>query len=91
MAAFSTVVIYQFMILMILSLTTTVNLNFVLCHSPQDPFYPFIGYYYMTFFVLFLNFSSWVTRWLCYLLVLPCKLYYREKTPQKEKAKSPKR
>lgn len=76
MSGFASVVIYQLSVLQYLSLFTQVNLNFVLCHSPADPFFPHINYHYFTAGVVVLNIISLMARWLSYLVVLPFKLFY---------------
>ena len=43
-----------------------VNLNFTLCHSPADPFYDKLGYYYYAVAVIHLNMASYALRWFTY-------------------------
>ena len=82
MASFGTKVIYQVGVLLPLCLITTVNLNFALCHSPADPFYPYIGYHYFPAAVIVLNVISFLGRWITYLLILPIELYYNYIRPR---------
>ena len=85
LAAFSSMVCYQLSILFILSITTKVNLNFVLCHSPGDPFYPYLGHWYFPFSVYYLNFASWLFRYFLFIFLSPLKLFW--KNPESEPIK----
>jgi hypothetical protein len=78
-AAFCTMVFYQLCVLVPLCLATKVNLNFALCHSPADPFFPYIGYHYFTGGVVVLNLFSYISRWINYIVVLPLKFYFDAK------------
>lgn len=84
MTSFSTMVIYQLVVLVSIGLLTTVNLNFSLCHSPADPFYQYVGYHYFTGAVLLLNFLSFLGRWITYTMVLPVKFYYKARKAEKQ-------
>lgn len=63
---FSTMGIYQCMILTTVSRLTKVNLNFTLCHSPADPFAKACGHWYYLYGYFYLNFGSYVVKWLMY-------------------------
>jgi hypothetical protein len=76
MAAYGTFIIYQLCFLLPISLLTTVNLNYVLCHSPYDPFHTFFGDHYIPGGVLLLNIFSFFARYINYIIVLPLKLYF---------------
>ena len=67
--AFSSIMIYQVGILAPMSRIFMVNLNFTLCHSPADPFYDKIGYYYFAVATIHLNMASYVFRWFTYLQI----------------------
>lgn len=69
MASFGTIALYQFLILVPFSRNTMVNLNFALCHSPADPLFPTIGYYYFVVCTAFLNLSSYIARWISYVQI----------------------
>lgn len=72
--------LYQRIINTPLSILTWANLNFVLCHPKNDPFFPIIGKYYLYFVDHYLNIASIVflilflgeVLLLKYLLVAPC-------------------
>lgn len=74
MAAFATMVIYQLTVLTNFGILTQVNLNFALCHSPADPFFPHIGYHYFTAGVVVLNVFSFMGRWVNYAMVFPIRM-----------------
>jgi hypothetical protein len=42
LAAFSSLALYQFLILTTFSIITMANLNFALCHTPADPLFPYV-------------------------------------------------
>ena len=69
MAAFGTIAIYQLYVLVPFSRSTMVNLNFALCHSPADPLYPIVKYYYFAFCTVFLNIFSYLARWTSLLVI----------------------
>ena len=65
--AFGTNSIYQFAILGTLSITFMVNLNFILCHTPADPWFWFYGYHYFIIGYFVLGFISYVIRLLIWI------------------------
>lgn len=73
-AAFASLGIYQCSVLFFFSVLTSVNLNFALCHSPSDPFFAIFGKWYFPFAMFYLNFGSWMSRWVLYLMVYPLRL-----------------
>jgi hypothetical protein len=46
-AGFGTMVAFQMLLLVPLGRFLKVNLNFALCHSPDEPFFPAFGYHYL--------------------------------------------
>ena len=76
MCAFGTLGIYQLAVLANTSIATKVNLNFALCHSHADPLQPFFGYHYIMAAPAYLNFNSYLCRWVHYATILPVKMYY---------------
>ena len=73
LASYSSIMVYHLTVLMFVGITTMVSINFVLCHSPFDPFSPYIGYHQFTAYIIFTNFVSYVGRWASYFIVLPLK------------------
>jgi len=67
--AFSTIAFHQFWVLVPLSRSNMVNLNFSLCHSPADPSFPIIGCYYFVACTFFLNIFSYIFRWASYFQI----------------------
>lgn len=67
--AFATIAIYQFLVLGPFARLNMVNLNFVLCHSPADPSFEIVGYYYFVVCTLFLNIFSYLARWVSFIQV----------------------
>jgi hypothetical protein len=63
---FSTMVLYQYIVLASVSRLAKVNLNFTLCHSHADPGYDLFGYGYFFAAVIYLNIFSYVTRLIMY-------------------------
>jgi hypothetical protein len=59
---FATFSIYQRTVLFIVSAFSTVNLNFVLCMSPADPFAKRFGSWYYIFGEFYLNLASYLTK-----------------------------
>lgn len=72
--SFSFFVIYQRIVLFSLSHLTTANLNYTLCHTPADPFYPVFKQYYYIFSEFYLSFMAFVVLIPFYQL---CKLRSR--------------
>lgn len=68
---FSSMALYQIVVLFPLSVATQVNLNFALCHSSGDPFYPIFKQYYFFFAMFYLNLASYLGRWFYYFLAYP--------------------
>ena len=67
--SFSSLVLYQVLVLTPMSRMTKANLNFTLCHSDADFLYPLLGYHYYTAGVINLNWLSMVCRFLTYFVV----------------------
>jgi hypothetical protein len=79
MASFGAVAVYQLIVLVPIGFITQVNLNFSLCHSPADPFYPHIGYHYFAAAALLvLNIFSFLGRYIVYLMTLPLRMFTSE-------------
>lgn len=67
--AFSSIALYQFLVLVPVSRINMVNLNFALCHSTADPTFPIFGIYYFIVCTLSLNVFSLLARWLAYIQI----------------------
>ena len=67
--SFSSFTLYQLIILFPLSLMSSVNLNFVLCHTPADPTFEYIKHYYFVVAILLLNIFSYLGRLVNYSMV----------------------
>ena len=67
--AFSSIALYQLLILVPFSRINMVNLNFALCHSTADPTFPIFGIYYFIACTLSLNVFSFIARWLAYIQI----------------------
>jgi hypothetical protein len=75
MAAYGFFIVYQLGFLLPLSLLTKVNLNYVLCHSPYDPFASYVGDHYIPGGAILLNLFSFISRVWNYLIVFPFEFY----------------
>lgn len=54
--------LYQRTVLFLVSSFSTVNLNYILCQSPADPFAQRFGSWYYIFGEFYLNLASYLTR-----------------------------
>jgi hypothetical protein len=52
---FSTMTIYQYVVLTPVSRFSKVNLNFALCHTPADPGFDMFGYHYFFYGFMYLG------------------------------------
>lgn len=77
MIAFGTTAIWQLVPLMLIGRWWQVNLNFALCHSPDEPFFPPFGYHYYTIETINLNLVSFLIRYASYGYVTVCAAAYR--------------
>jgi hypothetical protein len=69
LAAFSSLALYQFLILGTFSIITMANLNFALCHTPADPLFPYVKEHYFAICTVGLNVISFIFRYLTYLQI----------------------
>jgi hypothetical protein len=68
-AGFGTNVTFQFFLLVPIGRFLKVNLNFAICHSPYEPYYPLFGYHYLVAEVFNLCLIAYLLRWANYLYV----------------------
>jgi hypothetical protein len=63
---FSTMTIYQYVVLTPVSRFSKINLNFALCHTPADPGFDMFGYHYFFYGFMYLGLLSYMTRLILY-------------------------
>ncbi len=68
--AFTSLCLYQLLVLFPLSVLTAVNLNFALCHSPADFTYQLFGSHYFAISMFSLNLYAYFGRWFVYLILV---------------------
>lgn len=69
--------LYQLAILGPISIMTMANLNFVLCHTPADPLFPYVKYQYFVVCTVALNVFSYIFRYISFWQV---EIYTKLKT-----------
>lgn len=69
LAAYSTFLVFQLLMLTPLSRLYRVNLNFTLCHSPSEPFFEDYGYHYYPIEIFNVCWISYAVRLFSYLSV----------------------
>jgi hypothetical protein len=68
-ASFSTLLAFQTLVLVSISRALKVNLNFSLCHSPQEPYFADYGYHYFTIEIFNTCLITFAVRLVAYLYV----------------------
>lgn len=68
-AAYSTSILWLCFVLVPLSRSNMVNLNFAICHSPADPFFDYVGHFYFICCIIFVNLLSYVCRWVSWIQI----------------------